>query len=439
MGNKLRIGGMSIPVFLVIVICTVAAVELKLVPNKMGGGFSICLVLGVALMWIGDHVPVLKDYGLGTVLTVLVPSYLVYIGVLPESAATIAKNFFSGYDFTSFLVPGLLVGSILAMNRKTLINAGTRFILPMILTIIIATAASGAVGAVMGYGFVNTMLNVAGPILGSGVSASAVPLSEIYANYGGGNKEVILTTLTSSVMVANVCTILIACFLAAFGKKHPDFLVRGFAGSNGRLLRNEEVNISDQEKEQVTKNPNETTFSALQTGFILTCGIYLASRILAKYIPGGLHFYLFMIVIAVALKVGNLLSEDVCQASGAWTNFMAKIMTPCTLCAISLGVLKLKSVIELFGNPVFLVLCVLCVVVTTIVSGTLCYLFGFYFIEGAIMAGLGLADMGGTGDVAVLSAANRMELLPFLTICSRIGGAINMAWLTFVAAHFLVK
>ena len=118
---------------------------------------------------------------------------------------------------------------------------------------------------------------------------------------------------------------------------------------------------------------------------------------------------------------------------------MAKIMTPCTLCAISLGVLKLKSVIELFGNPVFLVLCVLCVVVTTIVSGTLCYLFGFYFIEGAIMAGLGLADMGGTGDVAVLSAANRMELLPFLTICSRIGGAINMAWLTFVAAHFLVK
>ena len=122
MGNKLRIGGMSIPVFLVIVICTVAAVELKLVPNKMGGGFSICLVLGVALMWIGDHVPVLKDYGLGTVLTVLVPSYLVYIGVLPESTATIAKNFFSGYDFTSFLVPGLLVGSILAMNRKTLIN-----------------------------------------------------------------------------------------------------------------------------------------------------------------------------------------------------------------------------------------------------------------------------------------------------------------------------
>lgn len=439
MNKKLEIGGMPLSVYATILIAVMAAVELKVVPNNMGGAFGVCLVLGVALMWIGDHIPVLKDYGMGTVLTVLVPAILVYFGVIPEATAKIAKNFFSGYDFTSFLVPGLLVGSIMAMNRNTLIKAGSRFIVPMIATIVVATAFSGIVGAAMGYGFVNTMLNVAGPILGSGVSASAVPLSEIYANYGGGQKETILTTLTSSIMVANVCTILIACILAAFGKNHPNFILKGFAGSNGKLLRNEEdkVDISEKEKEQIVRDPNTTTYKELQTGFLLTCGIFLASRILAKFIPGGLHFYLYMIVIAVGLKVCNVLSEDVCRASGNWTNFMAKIMTPCTLCAISLGVLKLSAVVKLFSDPRFLILCILCVVVTTIVSGLLCYAFGFYFIEGAIMAGLGLADMGGTGDVAVLSAANRMELLPFLTICSRIGGAVNMAWLTFVAANLM--
>lgn len=60
-------------------------------------------------------------------------------------------------------------------------------------------------------------------------------------------------------------------------------------------------------------------------------------------------------------------------------------------------------------------------------------LVGFYPIEAALTAGLCMANMGGTGDVAVLTAANRMELMPFAQISSRLGGAMIILLATFLA------
>ncbi|MGT0148953.1 2-hydroxycarboxylate transporter family protein [Vibrio metschnikovii] len=59
-------------------------------------------------------------------------------------------------------------------------------------------------------------------------------------------------------------------------------------------------------------------------------------------------------------------------------------------------------------------------------------LIGFNLIEAAITAGLCMANMGGTGDVAVLAASKRMELMPFAQISSRIGGALMLIMATFI-------
>ena len=102
MNSKIKVNGIPAPWFVVIFLLILIGVHLGVVPDNMGGGFALCLVFGVGLMWLGDHTPVLKDYGLGTILCVLVPAILLYVGVLPQSAADIAKNFFPAFWWAAF-------------------------------------------------------------------------------------------------------------------------------------------------------------------------------------------------------------------------------------------------------------------------------------------------------------------------------------------------
>ena len=49
-----------------------------------------------------------------------------------------------------------------------------------------------------------------------------------------------------------------------------------------------------------------------------------------------------------------------------------------------------------------------------------------YPIESAIVSSTH-SGMGGAGDIAILSASNRMMLMPFAQIATRIGGGITVA------------
>lgn len=76
-----------------------------------------------------------------------------------------------------------------------------------------------------------------------------------------------------------------------------------------------------------------------------------------------------------------------------------------------------------FGNVLIAALIVLGAILG---SGLVGWLVGFYPIETAITAGLCMANRGGSGDLAVLGAAKRMELISFAQISSRLGGGLML-------------
>ena len=79
-----------------------------------------------------------------------------------------------------------------------------------------------------------------------------------------------------------------------------------------------------------------------------------------------------------------------------------------------------------------------CVVIGAIIgSGLAGKLVGFYPIDSAVTAGLCMANRGGAGDVAVLTAADRMGLISYAQLSSRIGGGIVLIIASFAFSILL--
>ena len=84
------------------------------------------------------------------------------------------------------------------------------------------------------------------------------------------------------------------------------------------------------------------------------------------------------------------------------------------------------------------VLMALAIVIGAIIgAGGVGYLVGFYPIDSALTAGLCMANRGGNGDIACLGAADRMDLIAYAQLSSRLGGGIVLIIASFVFSFLL--
>ncbi len=100
------------------------------------------------------------------------------------------------------------------------------------------------------------------------------------------------------------------------------------------------------------------------------------------------------------------------------------------MAGLGLLYIPLKDVVGTLSVSYFLV--VISVVFTVIATGFVVSRFmNMYPIEAAIISAC-QSGMGGTGDVAILSTADRMNLMPFAQVATRLGGAITVIAMTAI-------
>lgn len=387
-----------------------------LAPMNMIGAFAVMMVLGAIWWEIGERIPIMNTLlGGGAIAIIFGMAAMTYYGILPKPAVTLIKDFMGKMGFLDFYIAALITGSILGMSRKLLIAAFARYIPVILLGVAVSLVAVGIVGYLIGYGWKEAILFIGVPIMGGGMGAGAVPMSKIYAGSTGVDAGKMLSMMIPAVALGNAMSIVAGGLFDRLGQKKPEWT------GNGQLMpvkdETAEVDAKDAASEVLT-------LQSLGIGLLLSTSFFIVGLAIALVFP-KIHSFAWMILSVAAVKALGIMPREYEIAARNWFQFIATNLTGALLVGIGVAYTDLGQIIAAFTWQYLLL-------VFTVVMGAIVgtwyggKLVGFYPIESSITAGLCMANMGGTGDVAVLSAAKRMNAMPFAQISSRIGGAIML-------------
>jgi malate:Na+ symporter len=411
----INIGIISLPIYVVLaVLVTVLTIqgEIKSDAPMM---IAVLVLGGFTCAEIGKRLPILRHIGAAAIFATFIPSALVYYKFLPPS---IEKSIIDFTKFTNFLyiyIAAIIVGSILGMDRNVLIKGFLKIFVPLGLGSIAAGAVGTLVGTLLGLGAYKTFFFIVVPIMAGGVGEGAIPLSIGYAAILGQPQGDFFAQILPAVMLGSLTAIVFSGLLNFFGKKHPHLTGEGRlqpAGAGDIDL----TNIAADEK------ASTIDITAIAAAGLTAIVLYLLGVMLYHLI--GLPAPVAMLFLAVVAKLSSAVSPRLQSGGLIVYRFVQVGMTYPLLFAIGVSLTPWNKLMAAFtiANLVTIVATVFTLMATGALIGRM---MSMYPIETAIVNACH-SGQGGTGDVAILTAANRMQLMPFAQIATRIGGAITV-------------
>lgn len=411
--NKLKtmtISGISLPLYLFFMVVIFSAIALDKLPLNMVGITILLVALGHLLYFIGEKLPIMNSYlGGGSVFTLLGATLLASFHLVPTKVIDAVGDFMGGgFGFLDFYIAALICGSILGMNRNLLVKASTKFIPVALITMVVGFFSVGLAGMLLGNGFADSVMYVSLPMMSGGMGAGITPLSQIYADgLANGNQAAIFSQLAPAVTFGNILAIIGALFIAkAFAKTKYN--------GHGTLIN---ATKEELEKPKITLDAQQ-----IGVGMLFSFSLLVVGAILSDFFP-KIHEYAFMIVIVFILKALNIVPKKLEDSVVMFNNVVMTNLTHAVLAGIGLALIDLSTLASAFTWQ-FVVLCLTSVVSMGAASWFFGMVLGMYPVETAIGAGMINNSMGGTGNIAVLSASDRMEMIAFAQMANRLCGAI---------------
>ncbi|MFS1000383.1 2-hydroxycarboxylate transporter family protein [Enterococcus casseliflavus] len=411
--NKLKtmtISGISLPLYLFFMVVIFSAIALDKLPLNMVGITILLVALGHLLYFIGEKLPIMNSYlGGGSVFTLLGATLLASFHLVPTKVIDAVSDFMGGgFGFLDFYIAALICGSILGMNRNLLVKASTKFIPVALITMVVGFFSVGLVGMLLGNGFADSVMYVSLPMMSGGMGAGITPLSQIYADgLANGNQAAIFSQLAPAVTFGNILAIIGALFIAkAFAKTKYN--------GHGTLIN---ATKEELEKPKITLDAQQ-----IGVGMLFSFSLLVVGAILSDFFP-KIHEYAFMIVIVFILKALNIVPKKLEDSVVMFNNVVMTNLTHAVLAGIGLALIDLSTLASAFTWQ-FVVLCLTSVVSMGAASWFFGMVLGMYPVETAIGAGMINNSMWGTGNIAVLSASDRMEMIAFAQMANRLCGAI---------------
>lgn len=419
--THMKVGVIPLPLYITLAVIIFLASVYNALPDDMIGGFAIIMILGVLFGDLGMKIPILKDIGGPAILALLIPSTLVFLGVFNTSSMNAVTTLMKTSNFLYFYISCLVVGSILGMKSKVLIQGFTRMFIPLIVGTLTAVIVGLLVGMLFGYEIKHTLFYIIVPIIGGGIGEGILPLSIAYSSILGESAESFVAQMIPAAVIGNIIAVVTAGLMMRLGEKKKSL------SGNGTLVKTSD----DKEIVADTNDDNKKVdFSLMGAGLLIACTFFIFGDLAHKFI--GIPGPVIMILLATLIKCLQLMPNKMEQGAHQLYKFISTSLTWPLMVGLGMLYIPLEEVVKIV-SPAYIVICA-SVVITMISSGFFVgKLMKMYPVDAAIVTGCH-SGLGGTGDVAILSASKRMSLMPFAQVATRLGGVS-----TVIAATFLMK